>query len=64
MSPSFSLFWEEFDSMAHIWNTQVIKPLQKQGSPIGKPIVMYHLSHIYGFQNELREVNQQRMATC
>ena len=46
MSLSFSLFWEEIDSMVHIWYIHVIRPSQKQVTPSGKPIVMFHLPHI------------------
>ncbi|KAL3873521.1 hypothetical protein ACJMK2_036627 [Sinanodonta woodiana] len=54
----------ELDNAAEVWNTHRIRSNWTTGLPCDKPVLLYTLSHLYGFDNLICQVDNLDIEVC
>ncbi|MGH0130340.1 UNVERIFIED_CONTAM: hypothetical protein FKN15_042621 [Acipenser sinensis] len=63
-SPDFENYFDELNTVAHIWNTHPIRAQRNRTTPHGRPLIMYILPHLYGVADHLCPSSRDDILNC
>ena len=59
-----STLQKELDDVVKLWNSHRIRSSKNQIALNGRPVLMYHLPQLYGYTDQLCNVDDQRLTWC
>ncbi|MGH0143290.1 UNVERIFIED_CONTAM: hypothetical protein FKN15_078329 [Acipenser sinensis] len=55
---------EELNTVARLWNTHRIRAQRNSTAPQGRPLMMYTVPHLYGFEDHLCPCTMENIVNC
>lgn len=59
-----SLFQDELDSVAEVWDNHIIRPTTNQNVPFGRPIIMFSAPELYNVQDYKTLIENDQIRIC